>query len=78
MTTPAQTTLLHAAELLEADAKSWGELLEADLQNSDWKDEPELHAAYADIITTALELRLLAKRINDGQIAVSPTLPKGE
>ena len=65
MTTPAQTTLLHAAELLEAQAS---ELFE----HQDKDQRIAGHKTRADTLTTALELRLLAKRIQDGKAAVSP------
>ena len=76
----AQTTLIHAAELLEAQAY-W--LLD---RNNLLPDRPKWYGAmkekiaHDDALTTALELRLLAKRINDGQVAVSPelTLTKGD
>lgn len=54
MTTPAQTTLLHAAELLEADAKSFRLMFYGSKDARDYCN---------DALCTALELRLLAKRI---------------
>ena len=72
MTTPAQTTLQHAADLLEADAKSWRECCNADPQNPDWKGEPDAHAAHDDALCTALELRLLARSMQMGHAAVPP------
>ena len=77
MTLAAQITLLHAADLLEADAKSWRECCNADPKNPDWKDEPDARAAHDDALCTALELRLLAKSIQDGKAAVSPARPAG-
>ena len=64
--TAAKTTLMHAAELLETQAV-W-------LRNCifSWKFNTEVKDYHDDVLCTALELRLLAKRINDGQIAVSP------
>ena len=56
MTTTTQTTLIHAAELLEAQA---GKLFEN--QNKDQRISG--HKNRADTLITALELRLLAKRI---------------
>ena len=73
MTTPAQTTLLHAAELLEAQANKMR--IDAVLpaaQNIFWGNKSQAREAHDDALTTALELRLLAKRINGGQIAVPP------
>ena len=58
---PAQATLIHAAELLEAQASKLFE-----------HQRISGHKNRADTLTTALELRLLAKRINGGQIAVPP------
>ena len=50
MTTAAQTTLLHAAELLEADAKAWS-----------WREcNDDEHIRRGDLLCTARELRLLA------------------
>lgn len=72
MTTDAQITLIHAAELLEAQAY-W--LLD---RNNLLPDRPKWYGArkekfaHDDALTTALELRLLAKRIQDGKAAVSP------
>ena len=71
MTTAAQTTLMHAAELLETQAV-W-------LRNCifSWKFNTEVKDYHDDVLCTALELRLLAKRIDDGQIAV-PQAPTFE
>ena len=77
MSTAARATLLHAADLIEADARSLRECGNVDPQRPDWKDEPDARAAHDDALCTALELRLLAKRINDGQVAVSPARPAG-
>ena len=73
MTTAAQTTLMHTAELLEEDAR-WLRIGHAKIKRGesstpDWSGEPEMRALHDDALCTALELRLLAKRINDGQIA---------
>ena len=81
MTTAAQTTLMHAAELLEAQANKMR--IDAVLpaaQNIFWGNKSQAREAHDDVLCTALDLRLLAKRINDGQISVSPspTLTKGE
>ena len=76
MTTAAQTTLMHAAELLEADAKMSNRVVESmnllRPHEEKWEERLKIKSRIADVLTTALELRLLAKRINDGQIAVSP------
>jgi hypothetical protein len=72
MTTPAQTTLLHASELLEERAKALREACNVITSSPTWEDADEEHAIYDDILCTVLELRLLAKHINGGQIAVSP------
>ena len=53
MTTAAQTTLLHAAELLEAEVNSL---------RSAWGEGPDAIPMYEDLLITALELRLLARR----------------
>ena len=53
MTTPAQTTLLHAAELLEDEANSL---------RSAWGEGQDALPLYEGFIITALELRLLARR----------------
>ena len=66
MTTATQTTLMHAAELLETQASKL-------LEHQDKHQRISGHKNRADTLTTALELRLLAKRINDGQVAVSPS-----
>ena len=58
MTTPAQTTLLHAAELLEADANTL-----SSLKKDGRIHQNALQNAVEDLLRTALELRLLAKRI---------------
>ena len=68
----AKTTLLHAAELLEADAKEWRDGCNADPDNPAWRIGSHARAAYDDALCTALELRLLAKSIQDGKAAVSP------
>ena len=54
MTTPAQTTLLHAAELLEDDAKSFRQMFYGSKDARDY---------CSDMLTTALELRMLARSI---------------
>ena len=69
MTTATQTTLIHAAELLEAQAS---ELFEN--QNKDQRISG--HKTRADTLTTALELRLLAKRIIP--ITAVPSVPTFE
>ena len=63
---PVADSLMHAAELLETQAV-W-------LRNCifSWKFNTEVKDYHDDVLVTALELRLLAKRINDGQIAVPP------
>jgi len=61
--TAAQTTLLHAAELLEADAKSFRLMFYGSKDARDYCN---------DALCTALELRLLAKSIQDGHAAVPP------
>ena len=63
MTTPAQTTLLHAAELLEDDAKWLLRYHNADPDHPTWSSIPITHAVHDDLLTTALELRLLARSI---------------
>ena len=65
MNAAAQATLIHAAELLEAQASKLFEHQDKDQRIAG-------HKTRADTLTTALELRLLAKRINGGQIAVPP------
>lgn len=72
MTTTAQTTLLHAAELLESAAVKMREWGNSDPRNLDWRVMPFAQAVHDDALTTALELRLLATRIQDGKAAVSP------
>ena len=57
MTTTAQTTLLHAAELLEADAKSFRQMFYGSKDARDY---------CSDMLTTALELRLLARSMQEG------------
>jgi len=76
MNAAAQTALIHAAELLEEDARRLSYLLYSKClfqpYGTRWEDDQKVKSEYDDTLTTALELRLLAKRINDGQIAVSP------
>ena len=82
--TAAQTTLIHAAELLEADAKMSNGVVESmnllRPHEEQWQERQKIKAKIADALITALELRLLAKRIDDGQPPVSlvMTLTKGE
>ena len=75
MTTAAQTTLMHAAELIEYLARRH-QISQLEAIQPHWENELDIRAAYdyelQDALTTALELRLLAKRTNDGQVAVSP------
>ena len=63
MTTPAQTTLLNAAELLEANTKTLRHM---------WRDSPGMCDICDDMQCTALELRLLARSIQTGHTAVPP------
>jgi hypothetical protein len=56
MNAAAQATLIHAAELLEAQASKLFEHQDKDQRIAG-------HKTRADTLTTALELRLLAKRI---------------
>ena len=65
MNAAAQATLMHAAELLETQASKLFEH-----QNNHQRIVG--HKTRVDTLATALELRLLAKRINDGQIGVPP------
>ena len=69
MTTPTSTTLRHAAELLEANAKSLRDYWNG-TQNTIGIDNARTE--YDDNICTALELRLLARSIQTGHAAVSP------
>ena len=70
MTTDAQITLLHAAELLEADAESLNEYWNGGQQHPEWRGASEAHAEHDDALCTALELRLLARSIQTGSIQV--------
>ena len=72
MTAPAQTTLLHAAELLEAEAKALNEFWNNKKNPPEWIGAPKARAIHDDALCTALELRLLARSIHDGQIAAPP------
>ncbi len=67
MTTAAQTTLLHAAELLEDAARklqiSHPEAIQLDIRAA-------FHYELQDKLTTALELRLLARSMQAGHTAV--------
>ena len=64
--TPAQTTLLHAADLLETQASKLFEHQNKHKRVSEHKNR-------ADTLCTALELRMLARSIQTGHAAVSPT-----
>ena len=70
---PAQTTLIHAAKLLESHASKMriDATLPADRQLF-YGNKSQAREAHDDVLCTALELRLLAKRINDGKVALSP------
>jgi hypothetical protein len=73
MTTAAQTTLLHAAEVLEhAAAVLHGRDGFVSPLGAAWDVKSVQQDAHDDALIAALELRLLAKHINGGQIAVSP------
>ena len=76
MSTAARTTLIHAAKLLEADARRLSYLLYSQglfqPYGTRWEDGQDVREEHDDALTTALELRLLAKRINDGQVAAPP------
>ena len=72
-----RTTIKHAAELLEADARDLRAGHNVDPQQPDWKDEPTARAMHDDALCTALRLRMLARRIKDGRVAVSPALTSG-
>ena len=72
MTTPAQTTLMHAADLLESAATKMREWGNSDPRNLDWRVMPFAQAVHDDALCTALELRLLARSIHDGKVAVPP------
>ena len=61
--TPAQTTLLHAADLLETQASKLFEHQNNDQRISEHKNR-------ADKLCTALELRLLATRMQADHAAV--------
>ena len=63
MTTDAQATLLHAAEVLEANASIMCEVYFVDPSNPDWKGRIDVRNAHCDLVQTALELRLLARSI---------------
>ena len=67
MTTDAQTTLLHAAELLEAEA-----LVISSLRKDGIISQNALQDKFEDLHCTALELRLLARSIHAGHAAVPP------
>lgn len=54
MTTDAQITLQHAAELLEANAKMLRQM---------WRDSPGVRDICDDMQCTALELRILERSI---------------
>ena len=61
MTTTAQATLMHAAELLEDAAKLMRTRYRIFLGITDWKDDPAAREEHDDALTTALELRLIAR-----------------
>ena len=61
MTTPAQTTLLHAAELLEERARRLHNFHNPDEDEPQWNCVPKAKATHDDALCTALELRLLAR-----------------
>jgi hypothetical protein len=64
MITDAQATLMHAAELLEAQANKMR--IDAVLpaaQNIFWGNKSQAREEHDDVLCTALELRLLAKPI---------------
>ena len=65
MTTPAQTTLQHAAELLETRANKL-------FENQNKNQRISEHKNRADALCTALELRLLARSMQTGHVTVSP------
>lgn len=73
MTTPAQTTLLHAAELLESAAVKMREWGNSDPRNPDWRLMPFAQEVHDDALCTALELRLLARSMQMGTIQVKET-----
>ncbi len=72
------TALKHAAEMLEADASDLRDGHNVDPQQPDWEDEPTARAMHDDALCTALRLRMLARRIKDGRVAVSPALTSGD
>lgn len=72
MITDAQATLLHAAELLEAEAKALNEFWNNKKNPPEWIGAPKARAIHDDALCTALELRLLARSIHDGKVAVPP------
>jgi hypothetical protein len=63
MTTAAQTTLIHAAEFIEVYACVIKNKRGINRNHPSWGNYPEVRGEYDDALTTALELRLLAKRI---------------
>ena len=75
-TTAAQTTLLHAAELLE-DAARKLQISQLEAIQPHWKNELDIRAAFdyefQDKLITALELRRMERSIHDGKVAVSPS-----
>jgi len=70
-------TLHHAAELLEADARDLRECHNLDPDNPDWKDEPDARMQHDDALVTALQLRMMAKRIKASGVTVTPATTIG-
>lgn len=66
------TTLRHAAELLEVDAECLRQCHNTDPLQPTWEDEDEARADHDDALCTALRLRMIARRIKAGQLAVPP------
>lgn len=67
ITSDDSATLRHAAELLEVDAECLRQCHNVDPQRPTWEDEDEARAAHDDALVTALKLRMIAKRIKNGQ-----------